>query len=396
MSAFASSSLTEAVTTDQSKFYMPPEWVQHRRCWMLWPVNPSNWRLNAIPAQKTFLRIVWSISLFEPVKVGVAPIHLADAQNKLQLFLEEVKSEKGNKESKGIEFVCLESDDLWMRDVGPTFVYHFPHSDDSKKEMIGIDWQFNGWGGLTTDLTHDHEVAREVCCYSGVPSLNTEGFVLEGGSIHTDGEGTILTTEECLLNVNRNPQLSKSQIEEYLLRYLGGQKVIWLPRGLAGDHDTDGHIDNICCFTKPGQVLLAWSDDETDLQYEICREAMNVFANEVDAQGRQIEVVKIPVPPLPLRTIEECEGLVDMASDKKNDEGLFRAPGSRLAASYVNFYLANDGVVAPSYHPDTDVIAKETLERVFPGRNVILVPGREILLGGGNIHCITQQEPLFA
>ncbi len=260
--------------------------------------------------------------------------------------------------------------------------------------MIGIDWQFNGWGGLITDLNHDHHVANQVCSHSGVPTLHTEGFVLEGGSIHTDGEGTILTTEECLLNINRNPQLSKNQIEAYLLRYLGGQKVIWLPRGLVGDHDTDGHIDNICCFTKPGQVLLAWSDDETDLQYEICREAMNVFANEVDAQGRPIEVVKIPVPPILSRTIEECEGLVDIASDKKNVKSLFRAPGSRLAASYVNFYLANDGVIAPSYHPDTDVIAKETLERVFPGRKVILVPGREILLGGGNIHCITQQEPL--
>lgn len=392
MSPASLAPLKQAVVTAASKFYMPAEWVKHRRCWMLWPVNPGNWRNNAGPAQHAFLTIATSIARFEPVTIGVAANHLKDAQSKLESFLRE-QAQTAAQRNIDMEMICMESDDLWMRDTGPTFVYHYPHGSD--KELIGMDWKFNGWGGLINELNHDHHVAREVCRYTNVPSLHTESFVLEGGSIHTDGEGTILTTEECLLNINRNPHLTKSEIEQYLLQYLGGEKVIWLPRGLVGDHDTDGHIDNICCFTKPGQVLLAWSDDPNDLQYEICREAMAIFAQEKDAKGRTIEVVKLPIPPMLFLTQEECEGLEDIDSDKKNEEGLLRAPGTRLAASYVNFYLANEGIVAPAYHPDTDGIAKAVLETAFPGREVVLVPGREILVGGGNIHCITQQEPLL-
>ena len=202
-----------------------------------------------------------------------------------------------------------------------------------------------------------------------------------------DGEGTILTTEECLLNPNRNKNSTKAEIESKLLQYLGGDKVIWLKRGLIADEDTNGHIDNICCFTKPGQVLLAWSDDETDEQYHICREAEDIFAKETDARGRYIDVVRMPIPPRLFYTAEECGDL------GMGEGGYTRHVGERMAGSYVNFYIANEGIVCPSFGVDTDAVAVQILQSVFPTYRVVQVPGREILLGGGNIHCITQQQP---
>jgi len=175
----------------------------------------------------------------------------------------------------------LESDDAWVRDTGPTFVWR---SDGTNKSLVGINWEFNAWGGILPSYENDKHVNEYVTKAAGADRLAVEkGFVLEGGSFHTDGEGTILTTEECLLNPNRNPHLTKDQIEIRLLSYLGGKKVIWLPLGLAADEDTNGHIDNICCFSKPGEVLLAWTDDTTDEQYERSRKALEVLEREYDA-----------------------------------------------------------------------------------------------------------------
>ena len=211
-------------------------------------------------------------------------------------------------------------------------------------------------------------------------------FVLEGGAIHVDGQGTLVTTEECLLNRNRNPGLSREEIEGLLRRYLNVEAIVWLDRGVHED-ETDGHVDNLCAFVKPGELVLTWTNDRSDPQYEISRDAYERLMQARDARGRRFKVHKL-VQPGPLHlTAEEAAG-VDAAAGSKPRES-----GARLAASYVNFYLGTKRVVVPLLDPRRDRAALGRLAALFPGREVVGVPGREILLGGGNVHCITQQVP---
>ena len=211
-------------------------------------------------------------------------------------------------------------------------------------------------------------------------------MVLEGGSIHTDGEGTLLTTEECLLSEGRNPQLSKAEIEENLKSYLNVKKIIWLKNGVYND-ETNGHVDNICCFIRPGVVALTWTDDKTDPQYAISQDAYERLSQATDAHGRKLEIHKLHQPGPIYINKEESEGVDGIEGTLPREEG------DRLAGSYVNFYIANGGVVVPVFDDPHDQAALETLQALFPGRKVLPVPAREILLGGGNIHCITQQQP---
>jgi agmatine deiminase len=211
-------------------------------------------------------------------------------------------------------------------------------------------------------------------------------FILEGGAIHVDGQGTLLTTEECLLNPNRNPSLRRGQIESLLERYLGVREVIWLGRGVFND-ETDGHVDNLCCFVRPAEVVLTWSDDPEDPQYDISRAAFEVLVHARDARGRRLKIHKL-LQPGPLHMTEAEAAGIERSGDCKP-----RLAGERLAASYVNFYLANRQVLMPLLDARTDRAARATLVGLFPRRKVVGVPAREILLGGGNIHCITQQQP---
>ena len=215
---------------------------------------------------------------------------------------------------------------------------------------------------------------------------HTHGFVLEGGSIHVDGEGTLITTEECLLNRNRNPHLDRGQIERILADHLAVEKIIWLPDGLFND-ETDGHVDNFCCYVRPGEVLLAWTDDASDPNYPRCQAALQVLENSVDAKGRALVVHKMPIPGPLYATQEECDG-VDLVAGSQE-----RHPSVRLAGSYVNFLIVNGGIIAPSFDDPLDGEAQALLQKLFPEHEVVMVPGRELLLGGGNIHCLTQQQP---
>jgi agmatine deiminase len=270
-----------------------------------------------------------------------------------------------------------------MRDVGPTFVL------DGRGGRRGVDWRFNAWGGLEGGLyfpwDRDERVARKVLEVEGVDRYRAP-IVLEGGSIHVDGEGTVLTTEECLLNPNRNPSLSRAQVEQALRDYLGAESVIWLGRGVYND-ETDGHIDNLACFVRPGVVLLTYGDDEADPQHAISMDALTRLQSATDASGRDLEVIRMPSPgPLAI-TEEEAQGVQSAPGSKP------RRAGERVAASYVNFHLGTSRIVFPLLDSRYDEQAAEILRGCFPGREVVGVPAREILLGGGNIHCITQQVP---
>ena len=357
-----------ASTPAADGFRMPAEYAAHAGCWMLWPERPDNWREAARPAQLAFADVAAAISRFEPVTVGVSTPHYASARALLP---------------EAVRVVEMAHDDSWMRDVGPTCVVN------SSGTVRGVDWRFNAWGGLEGGLyfpwDQDDLVAAKVLEIERLERYRAP-LVNEGGAIHVDGQGTALVTEECLLNRNRNPSLDRAAIEQRLREYLGLTCVIWLGRGVFND-ETGGHVDNLACFARPGQVCLTWTERRRDPQYSISHDAWERLRDARDARGRRLTVTRLPMPgPLSLRK-REAAGIVARAGTRT------RRAGERLAASYVNFYIANGAIIMPLLDARTDRAAARQLKRLFVGRRVVGVPAREVLLGGGNIHCITQQIP---
>ena len=349
-------------------FRMPAEFEPHAGTWMLWPERTDNWRLGAKPAQAAFARVAAAIARFEPVTVGVNAHQFEHARSSLP---------------PAVRVVELSSNDSWMRDCGPTFV------TNRRGAVRAINWRFNAWGGLAGGLYFpwdlDDAVPIKVAEIEHVNRYDAP-LVLEGGSIHVDGEGTLFTTAECLLNPNRNPELSREDIEARLADYLAITKVIWLERGFHHD-ETSGHIDNLLAPVRPGVVALAWTDDREDPQHEISVDAFERLSATTDARGRHLEIVKVPIPSPVIITAEESSGVDTI------DGTLPRRQGDRMAASYVNYYTCNGGVIVPTFDDPRDADALALLGGLHPRRQVVGVPAREILLGGGNIHCITQQQP---
>ena len=358
-----------ATTPREDGFRMPAEWEPHAGCYLIWPERPDNWRWGGKPAQAAFAAVAEAIAEAEPVTVLVSAAQYANARERLPLH---------------IRVVEMSTNDSWVRDSGPTFVVN------DAGELRGVSWQFNAWGGLTGGLYFpwdaDDLVGPKVLdlerCQRYLPE-----FVLEGGSIDVDGEGTLLTTEECLLNPNRNPDLSREEIERLLRDHLAVETIVWLPRGVYLD-ETDGHVDNFCRFVAPGTVMLTWTDDMDDPQWEISNEALKVLENTRDAKGRQLTVIKLHQPGPIAITAEEAAGVDQIPGVQP------RVEGERLAGSYVNSYLGNGVVVLPVFGDPHDEAAIAAYGAMFPDRRIITVPGREILLGGGNVHCITQQVPV--
>ncbi len=357
-------------TPKQDGFYMPSELAEHRCTYLLWPERNDNWRAGAKPAQAAFKQVVQTIAKYEPVVLGV---------NKSQ-YAHVLEMNMPN-----VQVVEISNDDSWIRDTGATCVV------DGMGHMRAVDWGFNGYGGLVNGIyfpwDQDDLIAAKMCAIEGVDRYRIGDFILEGGSVHSDGEGTILTTEETLLDPGRNPGMSKEEIEQKLLDYLGAEKVLWIPKGIYMDEDTNGHVDNICQFVAPGKVVLAWEDNQDDPQYERSKAALDYLESETDAKGRKLEVVKIHVPNPITITQEESDG-VDVV------EGTFpRNEGDRLPASYINYYNCNGAIILPVFNDEHDQAAIDTLQECFSDRVIEPVYAREILLGGGNIHCITQQVP---
>ncbi len=347
---------------------MPAEFERHAGCWMLWPERPDIWRCGAKPAQAAYAAIAAAILEGEPVTVGVSAAQFENASARLP---------------RGVRVVEMSANDAWVRDTGPTVLV------DAKGRRRGVDWVFNAWGGLDGGAyfpwDRDDEVAQKVLQIEGLDRYRAP-LVLEGGSIHVDGQGTCLTTEECLLNPNRNPRLTRAEVETYLREYLGVDTVIWLGRGVHLD-ETSGHIDELACFTSPGQVALTWTEDRLDPQYEISLDAYQRLRRAKDARGRALSIHKIHQPGPLYMTAEEAADIDARAASRP------RRAGDRLSASYLNCYVGNKVVVMPLFDKRWDGAAGAALRRLFPTRRVVGVPTREVLLGGGNIHCITQQIP---
>jgi len=357
-------------------FHMPGEFEPQRGCIMIWPERPGSWPYGAKAARRAFKEIITAISKSEELFVAAGESCYENAVTELS-------------EIENVHVFKAETDDAWARDVAPTFV------KNNAGEVRAVNWTFNAWGGeyngLYPSWDKDDAFALYFAGLTGYKAYDAAPFVLEGGSIHSDGEGTVMVTGECLLSPGRNPDLTKEEIEEKLKLYLGAEKVIWLPNGIYND-ETDGHVDNICAFIRPGEVVLAWTDDENDPQYALSLEDLKVLENETDAKGRKITVHKLPIPEKHVFIREE--DLLGYEFEEGEDE---REVGERLAASYVNFYFSNDSVILPAFggeNTESDHEAVKIMEKLCPERKIVQIPARDILLGGGNIHCITQQIPM--
>jgi len=328
-------------------FFMPAEWQPHRRCWMAWPCREETWGDRLDAARSAYAEVAKAIAEFEPVTMMANPEDVAEVSLRC---------------SPGIGSMPMALDDSWTRDTGPSFLI------DGKGALAGVDWRFNAWGNTYRNYDNDAALAEAILSHLGVPRFEAP-LVLEGGSIHVDGEGSVLVTEQCLLNPNRNPDLSRTEIEDLLRAYLGVSTVIWLGRGLEDD-ETDGHVDNLACFVRPGAVLALSTNDPEDGNYEALSDNLARLRAARDAKGRELEVIEVQQP---------APGHDDA--------------GRRLAKSYVNFYIANDGIVMPGFEDGKDHAAFEIVTKCFADRNVCQIPVLDIVHGGGGIHCITQQEP---
>ena len=334
-------------------YKMPAEWVKHSRTFISWPVQssmcyPEDYETVCLG----YTEMIQAIAEFEPVTVVVNP---ADSEKLTHLF-----------QNDQIEGLVIDHNDAWLRDNGPTFLIH------DTGGLAGVNWQFNAWGGKYAPWDLDDQVAPQILNAVQLKCFNAP-LVMEGGSLHVDGEGTLLTTEQCLLNSNRNPERTREQIEAELKRFLNVQKVIWLKKGLDGD-ETDGHIDNIACFVAPGKILIQVCDDPEDNNYEITQENFKILGAATDALGRKFELVPLQQPPK------------------------LYAPGTdtRYTLSYLNFYFVNGGLILPVFGgeaAETDRLAAQVLGKLFPERRIRTVNGMAIIREGGNVHCITQQMP---
>lgn len=350
-------------------FRMPAEFEPHEGCIMIFPERSDSWQYGGYAARRAFVQIAEAIAKSEKVTVCAGEAQYDNARAMLP---------------EHIRVVEMSSNDAWARDYAPTFVRN------ADGEVRGIDWGFNAWGGLYDGLyfpwDKDNKMARKLCDLLEKDVYCKRDFILEGGSIHVDGEGTCMVTESCLLSRGRNPELTREEIEDNLKSYLNVSTILWLPCGIYHD-ETNEHVDNICAFVAPGEVVLAWTEDGNDPQYAMSKACLEYLQQAVDAKGRHIRVHKLPLPQPVTMTEEECFGL-DTCWDEPT-----RTPGERLAASYVNFYIANRSIVMPGFGDPADEPAREILQGLFPDREVVQINTRDILIGGGNIHCITQQIP---
>lgn len=336
--------------------HMPAEWSPHAGCWMAWPC-PDPLLEDALDTVRTsFAGVVRAIARFEPVTLLARP---QDAEVAAALC------------GAGVEVVPAPITDAWMRDFGPTFVV------DGAGGVAGVDWMFNSWGHTYDEPTHDDDVAQLILSRLGMRRYAAP-FILEGGSIHVDGQGTLMTTEQCLLDPRRNAGMTKADFEELFAAYLGVRKVIWLGEGLEGD-DTHGHVDIVSCFARPGVVLLHRCDDQEDPNHAVYQDNLRRLQLATDADGKPLEIITIAQP-------------------NHAEHG-----GKRMDLSYINFYVANGGIIMSAFGAPgggagsqgaLDRAAFETLRRVFPEREVVQVHSLDIFRGGGGIHCITQQQPV--
>lgn len=332
----------------------PAEWEVHAATWLSWPHKQASWPDAFAPIPPLFARFVETLARHEPVHILAGGTAVLAEARALVGHLPQVTLHD------------IPTNDAWCRDHGPTFLVG---AADQPRALV--DWEYNAWGGKYPPFELDNAVPRQIAELQGRLRF-APGIILEGGAIDGNGRGTILTTERCLLNPNRNPHLGRADMERYLADYLGARKVIWLTGGdLAGD-DTDGHVDQLARFVGPHTVVVAWEDDPTDPNYEPLQRNFWELQSHTDQDGRPLQVIPLPLP-RPLY--------------HRGD------PTLRMPGSYCNFHIANGVVVVPQFDDPHDRVACEILERLFPDREIVGLPARDLIWGLGAFHCLSQQEP---
>ncbi len=338
--------------------YLPPEWNKHYGTWTTYPQNPETFFDRIEQARDEFCQMVKYVSEGEKVHINVNDEKIKeDLEKRLQKF-DAVK--------KNIFIHIIPTNDAWCRDYGAIFV-------KDKNEWIGLDFEFNSWGGKYP-YELDNQVAQKMCQILDNPCKKVN-MVLEGGSIDVNGNGSLLTTESCLLNKNRNPDMSKEEIEENLKKYFGVKQILWLKEGIVGD-DTDGHIDDITRFVNENTIITAIEEDKDDINYEPLMENYERLKTFKDINGKPFNIITIPMP----------EPQYYDYPDEKN---------YRLPASYANFYISNKYVIVPIFNCKHDEIALKTLQEIFNNRKVVGIYAYDIVIGLGAFHCLTMQIPQF-
>ncbi|MDX1762812.1 MAG: agmatine deiminase family protein [bacterium] len=336
-------------------YAMPAEWARHEALWLAWPHDTETFPSRLAAVEQTYLQIMEAVHTGEAVHLLVLDEAM---ERRVAVALHDRRVDRGR-----IHFHRYRYADVWFRDYGPLFV--------TRKEGTGlamVDWMFNAWGGKYETLMKDTGVPAFINETMKIPRF-TPGLVMEGGSLEVNGAGVLMTTEQCLLNANRNPQLNRSQIEEALRDYLGVDQIIWLKTGIVGD-DTDGHIDDIARFVSPAAIVCAFETDEKDANYAILRENYELLLEARDLEGARFDVIKLPMP----------QGSMDQA-------------GGRLPASYANFYIANEKVLVPLFDDPRDKEACGILQELFTDRRIVGIDCRDLVHGLGTLHCISQQQP---
>ena len=340
-----------------ANYRMPAEWEPHLATYIVWPHNLETWPGNFDPIPGIFAQMAAAIALFEPLRVLVKQ---ADQIEDVRAMIREAARDEAT--MSRVDLFHLDTNDSWIRDHGPIFVNRMDGPG-----QIALDWKFNSWGEKYGAFDLDDVVPQKLGARYGFDVIEP-GIVLEGGSIEPNGTGTLMTTESCLLNRNRNPRLTREEIEDYLKTYLGVTNVLWLGDGIAGD-DTDGHIDDLARFVDRNTVVTVVEEDPADANYQVLQDNLARLRTMRDERGAPLKIETLPMP----------RGIV--------------FEGTRLPASYANFYIANGGVVMPTFDCPADAVATATLVRLFPGRRVIGVPASELVWGLGAVHCLTQQHP---
>lgn len=335
---------------------MPAEWEPHRGTWLSWPHKEASWPSGFEPIPGIFAQIVGHLMPHEEVHINVG-----DAE--LEATARDVLRTAGVSTTR-VFFHRHPTDDAWCRDHGPIFV---ERRERGRVGQLILDWGYNAWGGKYPPYEQDDVVPTRIAAELGMPVIEP-GMVLEGGSIDVNGAGTLLTTEQCLLNPNRNPERSRDEIEAALREFLGARHILWLGQGIEGD-DTDGHIDDLTRFVDPATVVTVVEEDPRDANYEPLRANLERLRGMTDQDGRPLRIVTLPMPP-----------------------ALYR-DGQRLPASYANFYIANGTVLLPGFEPRRDERARTVLQDLFPSRRVALITCTDLVWGLGAIHCVTQQWP---
>jgi agmatine deiminase len=351
-----------------ASYRMPAEWEPHLATYLVWPHNLDTWPGKFEPIPQIFAHMAAAIAHFEPVRILIQGAGIA---GDVRAMIERAPTpDDAPARIDRVEFAVVRTNDSWIRDYGQIFVNRIGKSigGASAPAQIALDWRFNSWGQKYGSFDLDDVVPRRLGTHYGFDVIEP-GIVLEGGSIDVNGAGTLITTESCLLNPNRNPTLVRGEIEEYLRVYLGVTNILWLGDGIVGD-DTDGHVDDLARFVAPNTIVTVVEEDPADVNYRVLRDNRERLRAMRDERGRPFTIAELPMPPA------------------------LYYDDTRLPASYANFLIVNGGVIVPTFACAADAIAIATLSRLFPGRRVVGIPSADLVWGLGAVHCLSQQHPV--